>query len=34
MPRQLLLGYTDQLNQWNDGVLTSYGLQVSAETEG
>ncbi|XP_066245842.1 cytoplasmic dynein 2 heavy chain 1 [Euwallacea similis] len=33
MSRHLLLGYTDNLNQWNDGVLTSYSLQVSQETK-
>ncbi|KAL1506398.1 hypothetical protein ABEB36_005769 [Hypothenemus hampei] len=33
MPRQLLLGYTDHLNQWNDGVLTNYGMQVTSENE-
>ncbi|CAG9772440.1 unnamed protein product [Ceutorhynchus assimilis] len=33
MPRQLLLGYMDHLNQWNDGVLTSYSLQVSSEPD-
>ncbi|XP_076274081.1 dynein cytoplasmic heavy chain beethoven isoform X2 [Rhynchophorus ferrugineus] len=31
MSRKLLLGHTDQLNQWNDGVLTSYSAQVSGE---
>lgn len=34
MSRQHLLGYMDHLNQWNDGVLTSYSLQVSSEAEG
>ncbi|XP_050308266.1 cytoplasmic dynein 2 heavy chain 1-like [Anthonomus grandis grandis] len=31
--RQLLLGHMDHLNQWNDGILTSYSLQVSSEPE-
>ncbi|XP_030763708.1 cytoplasmic dynein 2 heavy chain 1 [Sitophilus oryzae] len=33
MPRKLLLGHVDHLNQWNDGVLTSYGALVSSESK-
>lgn len=35
MPRYELLGQTDlDTKQWNDGVLTSYSLQVASEPTG
>ncbi|KAJ8926448.1 hypothetical protein NQ314_021237 [Rhamnusium bicolor] len=35
MTRHQLLGKTDaDTNQWSDGVLTNYSLQVSSEGSG